>query len=169
VQRLLFGLGFFATALLAALGCTPAVGDACVQSTDCSQLGDRLCDPTQFDGYCTVFNCTPDTCPDSVCVAFSDMGVDPACKAADDGRDKRFERQFCMKYCNTTSDCRDGYVCRTPKELSASIIDDMPLGTKVCTNDTDLPPEKIGSRIPGVCEPGDAGPPWTPFDGGVSP
>jgi hypothetical protein len=154
-----------AALLLALAGCTPAIGDECIQSTDCSQLGDRLCDPTQPQGYCTIFNCEPDNCPNAVCVAFNDMGLDPACKAADDGRTARFRRTFCMKFCDSTSDCRDGYVCRTPAQLDAAIIDNMPLGTKVCTVDTDLPGEPLGSGIPGVCEAGDAGPPWTPING----
>src|SRR5258705_13828561 len=52
-----------------AVGCSPKIGDKCSVSTDCSVQGDRLCDPTQPGGYCTVFNCEPDRCPDeSVCV-----------------------------------------------------------------------------------------------------
>jgi hypothetical protein len=162
VQRLGLALGLLIALGLA--GCTPAIGDACIQSTDCSQLGDRLCDPTQPDGYCTVFNCEPDNCPNAVCVGFN-FQLDPACKKADDGRFARFERTFCMKFCNSTSDCRDGYVCKPPADLSAEIVDNMPLGNKVCTVDTNLPGEPMGSGIPGVCEPGDAGPPWTPING----
>src|SRR5690348_74537 len=50
----------FAGALAAALiavGCLPKIGDHCTTSLDCSQTGQRLCDTTQPDGYCTVFNC----------------------------------------------------------------------------------------------------------------
>jgi len=92
------------------LGCTPKIGNKCTLSTDCSQLGDRLCDGTQPNGYCTIFNCEPDNCPDSICVAF-DPTLDPACKNADQGRWPRFERTFCLKACSADSDCRDGYAC----------------------------------------------------------
>ncbi|MFW5740185.1 MAG: hypothetical protein ACOC1F_07450, partial [Myxococcota bacterium] len=53
------------------LGCNPKIGDDCTNSTDCSVSGDRLCDTTQPGGYCTVFNCEPDMCPEEAqCVAF---------------------------------------------------------------------------------------------------
>src|SRR4051812_10031586 len=45
-------------------GCTPSIGDKCVLSTDCSTRGDRLCDTSQPDGYCTQFNCSKNGCPD---------------------------------------------------------------------------------------------------------
>src|ERR1700712_731835 len=91
-------------------GCTPKIGNTCTLSTDCSQLGDRLCDVTQPDGYCTIFNCEPDQCPDSICVGF-DPTLDPACKNADNGRWARFQRTFCMKPCDDDGDCRDAYQC----------------------------------------------------------
>src|SRR4051812_38010306 len=53
-------------------GCTPSIGDKCVLSTDCSTRGDRLCDTSQPDGYCTQFNCSKNGCPDdSACVLFN--------------------------------------------------------------------------------------------------
>jgi len=101
----------FALALAALLlGCTPKIGNSCTLSTDCSQLGDRLCDTTQPNGYCTVFNCEPDQCPSSICVGF-DPTLDPACGQADNGRWPRFEKSFCLAPCSTTSDCRDQYEC----------------------------------------------------------
>src|SRR6188474_1083103 len=92
--------------LLAATGCAPEIGDECTTSIDCSQQGDRLCDTTQPGGYCTIFNCEPDTCPedDGVCVAF-DPELDPACRVTDDGRWARFERTFCMAECEDNDDC----------------------------------------------------------------
>ena len=75
VLRLLPALA--ALALAPVLGCTPNIGNKCSLSTDCSQLGDRLCDTTQPGGYCTVFNCEPDQCPNAICVAF-DPTLDPA-------------------------------------------------------------------------------------------
>jgi hypothetical protein len=59
-------------AVLAVFGaCGKEIGDACVLGTDCSQNGDRLCDPSSVDGYCTIQGCDVDTCPDeAVCVRF---------------------------------------------------------------------------------------------------
>src|ERR1700760_4201839 len=58
-------------AALFAFGCTPHIGDSCTISTNCSAQGDRLCDITQPGGYCTEFNCEPDSCPDdAICVNF---------------------------------------------------------------------------------------------------
>ncbi len=120
-----------ATLLLGA-GCAPKIGKACTLSTDCSQLGDRLCDTTQPQGYCTIFNCEPDTCPEAVCVGF-DSQIDPACGGTQASQASRFERTFCMKGCNDDSDCRDGYRCQEPKALSAAIVDlKLPSTTGIC-------------------------------------
>ena len=80
--------------LLVSAGCAPKIGKSCTSSTDCSQLGDRLCDTTQPDGYCTIFNCEPDTCPEAVCVGF-DSQIDPACGATQASQASRFERTDC--------------------------------------------------------------------------
>ena len=48
---------------LGTFGCKPKIGEDCATSTDCSISGDRLCDVTQPGGYCTVFNCEPNTVP----------------------------------------------------------------------------------------------------------
>lgn len=158
-------------------GCAPKIGDKCTISTDCSQLGDRLCDTTQPEGYCTIFNCEPDTCPDSVCVAF-DPDLDPACGSADDSRWARFERTFCMKPCEDSSDCRDGYKCvvlkdedlqDTPqtKTHRAQIVDIDPVARGVCLVGGAVPaPPSADAGVPAICEPADAGPPWTPYDAG---
>ena len=96
------------------LGCTPQIGDDCTLSTDCSQLGDRLCDTSQPDGYCTVFNCEPDSCPNAICVAFQPT-LDPTCGLANAGQWPRLQRTFCLAQCGspgTPGDCRsDGYEC----------------------------------------------------------
>ena len=83
------------------MGCTPDLGDECTLDLDCSQQGDRLCDITQPGGYCTVFGCEPDKCPEDegLCVAFNPQ-LDPACGPLDDGRWARFERTFCMDACD---------------------------------------------------------------------
>ena len=91
-----------------AVSCAPQVGKSCSLSTDCSPLGDRLCDSSQPGGYCTVFACQPDTCPNSICVAFDLTTVDPAC-----GRSlwSRFEQSYCLAPCNSDGDCRSEYEC----------------------------------------------------------
>jgi len=111
-------------ALLAALfvGCKPEVGDSCKLSTDCSILGDRLCDTSQPDGYCTIFNCEPGSCPsESVCVEFH-------------GASERFARRFCVRSCDGHSDCRPGYIClRMPRvDRDARILDPDPDSSNVC-------------------------------------
>ena len=81
-------------ALLSALSvaCGHKIGDECQTSVDCSQGGERLCDITQPGGYCTVFNCEPDTCPEeSACIAFgASLSTAPACR--DPNQLSRIER-----------------------------------------------------------------------------
>ncbi len=171
------------------VGCTPQIGNSCSQSTDCSQLGDRLCDTTEPGGYCTIFNCEPDTCPNSVCVAF-DPTLDPACGAVDDGRYPRFESTFCMKACNSDGDCRDGYQCidlsvpANQVARRAQVVDQYandggdgyavcmvaPLGPDGGITDAGLGgTAPMGGTIAQVCKPStayDGGIPWTPYDAG---
>ena len=168
VRWLRLGWALPAAALIS--GCTPEIGDKCTVSTDCSQLGDRLCDATQPDGYCTIFNCEPDTCPESVCVSF-DPDLDPACREADDSQWARFERTFCMAPCEEDGDCRDGYRCvdlvKDPDlDLHpAKIVDQRRISDKVClVAATGATASEVDGGIPGVCNPADAGAPWTPYD-----
>jgi len=129
-------------------GCRPQIGDDCVSSIDCSAQGDRLCDTSQFEGYCTIFSCDPDSCPDddSVCVGFgleltatclNDEGAVPA-----DPRWPRFERTFCMAPCEEDDECRDGYQCRAPAEHGATSIDieSEIRNSKVCFAASTAPP-----------------------------
>jgi hypothetical protein len=60
-------------------GCTHHVGDSCTANVDCSPLGDRFCDISQPNGYCTIEGCDvitvggqpQDTCPsEGVCIRF---------------------------------------------------------------------------------------------------
>jgi hypothetical protein len=116
----------FAFLSLGLAGCTPHIGDKCVLSTDCSLRGDRLCDNSQPNGYCTVFNCTPDTCPDTAACVLFHPNV-PGCPYSD--RDpSRTGRTFCMARCQSDSDCRtdDGYICADPRQTpwDAIIVDD---------------------------------------------
>lgn len=100
--------------ILAALsGCKPEIGDKCLLSTDCSQTGDRLCDTSQPDGYCTVFNCSTNSCPDeAACVAF--RANVPGCSTNDRGV-ARSLRSFCVAACEGNSDCRSDYICDDPR------------------------------------------------------
>ena len=107
---------FSPLALLALVGCTPAIGDKCVVSTDCSTRGDRLCDTSQQDGYCTQFNCAKNSCPDNAaCVLFN--AAVPGCGYDDraGGYGARTARAFCVASCGRDSDCRAGYVCADPR------------------------------------------------------
>ncbi len=129
----------------AAVGCTPNIGDSCTLSTDCSQTGDRLCDTTEPGGYCTVFNCQPDTCPNSICVAY-DSTLDPSCGGVVGGQWPRFQRSFCLAPCGSNGDCRQQYQCvdlSNPKNQAirrAEVVDqyaaDGGLGYLVCMAST---------------------------------
>jgi hypothetical protein len=122
-----------------ALGCQPNIGDSCKLHTDCSATGNRLCEPNLPGGYCTIFNCEPDSCPsEAACVAF---GVAPSTKpecAVE--QQQRLERTFCMERCSSDSTCRSGYACIDlgstkaggPNVWNAAVIDG-DRGTKVCT------------------------------------
>jgi hypothetical protein len=94
-------------ALVAA--CAPQIGDPCSNASHCSINGDRLCDTSQPNGACIVFDCQPDRCPDdAVCVRFYPNPPRRAVVA-------------CMRRCSGDRDCRtgDGYVCRGVTELAS--------------------------------------------------
>ena len=110
---------------LFALGCAPDIGDSCETSIDCSQTGERLCDVSQaaHGGYCTVFDCEPNDCPDEAdCVLF---GASPSsvggCENVSGNNPS--QRSFCMKQCDNNSDCRtdDGYICMIPLEPAINL------------------------------------------------
>ena len=94
------------------MACTPAVGDSCSSSTDCSAAGDRQCDTAQPGGYCTVVSCGANACPGNAgCVAFQ-TNVS-GCPYTDRSI-ARTARSYCMKKCGDDGDCRDGYICAEP-------------------------------------------------------
>ena len=87
-------------ALLAALiplailapACSPLVGDACEDSTDCGRS--MFCELSLPGGYCTLENCDNKNCPDDgVCIRFTE------------------DISWCMQPCEGNGDCRDGYTC----------------------------------------------------------
>ena len=96
-------------------------------STDCSARGDRLCDTSQPDGYCTIFNCAGDGCPDNAACVLFDPAV-PGCGYNDraGGGGSRSGRSFCIARCFSDGDCRDGYICVDPRRQpwGAVILDD---------------------------------------------
>jgi hypothetical protein len=166
LRRITFAL----TILLVA--CQPEIGDECQVSTDCSAVGDRLCATDQPDGYCTIFNCEPGTCPEeAVCVGFgTDLSsVSGACE--DPQGSSRFQRTFCMARCDEDADCRSGYACidmGNPNNPWGAIIVETgasrgEVNGKVCA--VPLTGEPVSGTSTEVCTGTDASfdaPPWTP-------
>lgn len=155
-------------ALSALSGCTPKIGDDCATSLDCSQQGDRLCDITQPSGYCTIYNCEPDSCPpdEGVCIAFANE-LDPACGPLDDSQWSRFERTFCMAACEEDDDCREGYECIAPAYRHARIVDLEPIEPKVCIVKMAVSVTAPVTQ-PGVCDSSTAdASTWTPYTPGA--
>jgi hypothetical protein len=114
--------------LCGVLGCQPQIGDSCATTADCTDGTDRICDATLPGGYCTVFNCEPDTCPEeAACVAFRSAPAAVA-ECGDTQQSARLQRTFCMKTCNEQSDCRPGYVCM---DLNGASIEDNPWSAEV--------------------------------------
>ncbi|WP_437588794.1 hypothetical protein [Sorangium sp. So ce1000] len=174
---LLVALG--ASSLLA--GCGPQIGDPCTTSLECVQQEQALfCDGTQPGGYCTAFNCEPDSCyGSSVCVAFNPV-IDQACGELESVRSPRFERTFCMATCEEDDDCRKGYSCvalgdiqgaaaRAPGERNAAIVDTEPEGRRACLPNLPSTPSAASEPpgdvegSPGVCGAAPEQPAWTPY------
>jgi hypothetical protein len=123
----------FAVLAIALGACGSEIGDSCLLNSDCDPTGQRICDQTQNDGFCTILGCDFDTCPEeAVCVrffvgGFTDVVCDPATEDLpnSDGTDdcsfeelctlagrcvpRSAESRYCMRKCG---DCRDGYECR---------------------------------------------------------
>jgi hypothetical protein len=115
---------------LGAGACTPHIGGSCSLNTDCSIDNSKQCDNSQPNGYCTVFNCAPNACPDNaVCVEL--QANVPGCPYDDYASPSRSGRSLCLKACNQDSDCRqsEGYACKSMMQLGLSgvqgvILDD---------------------------------------------
>ncbi len=123
-------------ATLCSAACGSEIGDSCLISADCSTEGDRICDLSQPDGYCTVVGCDYDTCPEgSVCVRFfvgeftnetcdaatedepssagtDDCSLDELCTLRGQCVPRSAEARYCMATCGSSGDCRDAYECR---------------------------------------------------------
>jgi hypothetical protein len=105
-------------------GCQPSVGDHCIQSTDCSATGDRLCDTSQPNGYCTIFNCQPNRCPGGSGCMETNAAIF-GCEYDDRHAPSRLSRQMCLKTCHNDTDCRldQGYACIVPKQYGVLVLD----------------------------------------------
>lgn len=108
---------------LGGAGCKQHIGDSCASSTDCAVTGERQCDLAQPGGYCTVFSCDPDTCPEGACVEWRFIP-------------SRTAQTWCMKTCNDSGDCRFDYSCVLPSQI-----------TMTGDYDPDLPAEDRVARI----------------------
>ena len=157
-----------------AAGCKPKIGDDCRLSTDCSAAGDRLCDITAPGGYCTVYNCEPDTCPEdeSLCVEFGAQRS-PIAKCVDKQSPSPYARAFCMATCDKDSDCRSGYTCEDladPKNPWAAVLIDRDRGNRAClvpiSQDAVVDDPGVGGAFGDVCH--SELPSATPASGGMS-
>ncbi len=82
------------------------IGDGCGNSTDCSVTGERQCDLSQPGGYCTIFACDPDTCPEGACVEWRFIP-------------SRTAETWCMKTCGSNANCgRSEYSCAFPSGIT---------------------------------------------------
>lgn len=128
-----------ASTVLAFAGCGDEIGDSCSISSDCSPDGDRICDTSSLDGYCTIRGCSYDSCPEeSACVRFysgtfagrtcnraeedisiDECSLDEVCTLEGLCAPRANEERFCMKTCDSDSDCRDGYECRDLAKMQA--------------------------------------------------
>ncbi len=88
-----------------AAGCQQYIGDSCGGSADCSVTGERQCDLAQPGGYCTVFSCDPDTCPEGSCVEWRFIP-------------SRTAETWCMKGCDGDGRCRAEYSCVLPENIN---------------------------------------------------
>jgi hypothetical protein len=154
-------------AVAVAVACTPEIGDKCNASTDCSTRGDRLCDTSQPGGYCTVLNCRGGSCADdAVCVLFG--SAVPGCGYDDRSGTfgSRVARSFCMAQCESNADCREGYVCESPRVFPwNAVILENDQGRRACLP---RPLEGLDAGAPpsGALVCGPAAPALTPIDAG---
>jgi hypothetical protein len=143
-------------AVLGLTGCKEHIGDSCGSSTDCSVTGERQCDLAQPGGYCTVFSCDPDTCPEGACVEWRFIP-------------NRTAETWCMKTCNNTGDCRFEYTCVFPNQITMSgeFDPDLPVEDQVARI-IDLDAYKAEAKICAALSPGSAQPDaQTELDGGL--
>ena len=107
-------------------GCGKEIGDSCIISSDCDPNGQRYCDSSSKSGYCTIQGCDYSTCPsEAACIRFftgnfenrpcatvSECSLDELCSLEGRCVPRSSEVRWCMRTCDSDSDCRDGYECR---------------------------------------------------------
>ena len=123
---------FLVLVAMLAAGCGQQIGDACLVSSDCDPNGQRQCDTSQREGYCTIQGCDYDTCPtEAACIRFftgqfdnricdpttedkttDNCSLDELCDLEGHCVARSSELRYCMLRCSSNSDCRDGYECR---------------------------------------------------------
>lgn len=138
--------------------CGNEIGDECDNYTDCIDAeSDRLClsGIEGFPGgYCTIFNCRPDECPqEAACVAYR-YSLAPTPECSDDGYRSRLQRSYCMLRCNDDSDCRPDYKCLAAdgnNPLGAVALE-QESGVKICSVPYSQP-SQLPERQSEVCEP----------------
>lgn len=124
--------------LALSIGCKAEIGDSCSVGTDCSQTGSRTCDTKMPDGYCTIYSCLHDTCPDeAACIGF--MVSQSTAKECLETSNRNRLRTFCMRKCSSDGDCRSGYSCldlNAPNNpWNSVLVDENQSHSKVCTLD----------------------------------
>jgi hypothetical protein len=140
LTRLLRGCRSGAKLLLAValLGCEPEIGDECSNTVECNGSdSDRICLAESANGfpggYCTEFNCGPSDCPEeALCVAYRSELAEGC---AGSGQAQRLQRSYCMRRCDTGSDCRSGYACVSVAEgnpWGAEVLASNPGSQKIC-------------------------------------
>jgi hypothetical protein len=153
------------------VGCTPHIGDHCTLNTDCSITGTLFCDTSQPNGYCTFFNCAPNTCQDNAVCVLLNSAV-PGCSYDDYNSPARTGRSMCLKSCQVNSDCRssEGYVCadlQDPFWKAHALIIDSNQSQHVCMVAPDYDAGPIASYVDAaVCQA--TGPAVPPIEAGVN-
>jgi hypothetical protein len=163
--------------------CGHKIGDSCDQGSDCAQDGTRVCDISSPDGYCTKIGCDFGTCPDeAVCVRFfpglnsdrpcdptsttNTCGIDEVCTVAEVCAPRSIEQRYCMLMCDSGSDCRKGYECRTQEimkihggepvpdpEASSPVVPEIPFcaAAPPCLLDSDCTDEGYHCTVDRFC------------------
>ena len=117
----------------AAIGCGKEIGDSCIVGSDCDPNGQRQCDVSQKEGYCTIQGCDYATCPEeAACIRFftgffenkdcetnEQCTFDELCSLNKKCVPRSSEVRYCMKTCDSDDDCRDGYECRDLEKMKA--------------------------------------------------
>ncbi|MFT4702935.1 MAG: hypothetical protein ACI81R_000623 [Bradymonadia bacterium] len=123
--------------LVGTSACNAKIGDACINELECGN--GQTCDVSVSRGYCTIFNCAADDCPDeAVCV---DFDVTTAC----------------MLRCNNNNDCRSRgtFECRFDRGSEGFCYAPELVPDPVNYTPSDIPEE--GSSFDGSGEPAGSG------------